>query len=763
MNHVKSFLFILFIVLFFPCFISAEIQYGAFDPAYWNGLVMLKDNNAFAFRFIIHKNNDKADGYDTFHIVEHVGPFAPDGNYAEVSFNPSLPFHKGKDTPILKKNAPPSSLVTMRYTKLQDGIAGCVSIPVDSGIETLFYTPWEPTVAYRLENNIISGVNNSLVFNFIPIGSAFEKVEIKEKELSGMVGANVRAFYFYAGFDKPTLTNRKIEEMLETNKKEYSALRPQVSGQWQGLIASITNNLAWMKLYQPDKKRIYLPAGRRWIFPKPDGTQDLWTIFEWDAFFNALEASVEDKELARLEIEAVLDAQYDTGNIPNWRSAHSGSPDRAQPPVGAFAVLKIYYRLNDITILANAYDRLKKFHQYWTAPAINGNPRRDGNSDGLLEWGSDTDKLFEGMPEWEKGVSGTQRAAWESGEDDLPNYDNVPFDEKTGTLTLNCIDLSSLYALDAEMMMRIAGLLGKKEDAEIFKKEYETIKEKINQHLWNQDFYYDRYWDGVYSTHKAASNFYPLIAGIPEEERVKKLLEHLSSAKEFWGDYVLPTISRDNPAFKDQQYWRGTIWPPTNYLVYQGLKRYGLDEVAAEFAVKSATLFLNSWLNFGLCRENYNSVTGEGGGQRYQSWGPLFALILLEDFIDISPFDGFRVGNLAASQMNKIENIRFRGEGYTLEADKDGMELCKGESKLFKYKGKAVLRRVEVTDEVIEFEAHVVGDFMDFYPTVFSGKDFKVKVDGGQAVKMKSFVRVPRGVVKVLVEKSPRIRRINAN
>ncbi|MDQ1353590.1 MAG: hypothetical protein QG657_3896, partial [Acidobacteriota bacterium] len=544
MNHVKPFLFILF---FFPCFISAEIQYGAFDPAYWNGLVILKDHNAFAFRFIIHKNNDKADGYDTFHIVEHVGPFAPDGNYAEVSFNPSLPFHKGKDTPILKKDAALSSLVTMRYTKLQDGIAGCVSIPVDTGIETLFYTPWEPTVAYRQENDMITGVNNNLVFNFIPIGSAFEKVETKDKEVSGMVGANVRAFYFYAGFDKPTLINRKIEEMLETNKKEYSALRPQVSGQWQGLIASITNNLAWMKLYQPDKKRVYLPAGRRWIFPKPDGTQDLWTIFEWDAFFNALEASVEDKELARLEIEAVLDAQYDTGNIPNWRSAHSGSPDRAQPPVGAFAVLKTYYRLNDITILANAYDRLKKFHQYWTAPGINENPRRDGNSDGLLEWGSDSDKLFEGMPEWEKGASGTQRAAWESGEDDLPNYDNVPFDEKAGTLTLNCIDLSSLYALDAEMMMHIAGLLGKKEDAETFKKEYEAIKEKINQHLWNRDFYYDRYWNGEFSAHKAASNFYPLIAGVPEEERVKKLLEHLLSGKEFWGDYVLPTISRDNP------------------------------------------------------------------------------------------------------------------------------------------------------------------------------------------------------------------------
>jgi hypothetical protein len=369
-----------------------------------------------------------------------------------------------------------------------------------------------------------------------------------------------------------------------------------------------------------------------------------------------------------------------------------------------------------------------------------------------LEWGSDTDKLFKGMPKWEKGASGRQRAAWESGEDDLPNYDNVPFDEKKNTLMMNCIDLSSLYALDSEMMMEIASILGKKQDAEKFKKEYETIKKKINQVLWNKDFYFDRFWDGKFSTHKAASNFYPLLAGIAGKDRVEKMVGHLLNEKEFWGDYVIPTISRDNPAFKDQQYWRGTIWPPTNYLVYQGLKRYKLDKIASEFAVKSASLFLKSWQTYGLCRENYNSVTGEGGGQRYQSWGPLFALILLEDFIDATPFEGFRVGNLSATKKNKVEHTRLQGNFYTLEVDSQGLLLIKNKRKLFEFKGKAVLRHLEVSRDSVAFEAHVISDAMDFYPLIFQGKSFDVEPGEKKIAKMKDFIRVSRGITKVMLK-----------
>jgi hypothetical protein len=35
------------------------------------------------------------------------------------------------------------------------------------------------------------------------------------------------------------------------------------------------------------------------------------------------------------------------------------------------------------------------------------------------------------------------------------------------------------------------------------------------------------------------------------------ICEHLLNAAEFWGDRVIPSIARDDPAFKDQDYCEG--------------------------------------------------------------------------------------------------------------------------------------------------------------------------------------------------------------
>jgi hypothetical protein len=748
-----TFCFLFLFLVSFTCITGETFQYGAFDPAYWNGLVLLKEDNVFAFRFVFLRDKVFIDGYDTFHIVERVGPFAPDGSFGEMSFNPFLPLKKGHQTPILAKKTPIEKTINLQYAKYKSGVIGKIYIPENVGIQVIFYNPWKQAVNYQQKGTHILGNHKGIEFSFIPVTSGFEAISIQKNELKAVVKRGSRCLLFYAGFGSPLLSNKKIEAIIIKNKREYNSRRPKVEGQWQGVISSISDNIAWMKLYQPDKKRIYLPAGRRWIFPKPDGTRDIWTIFEWDAFFNAIEAVIEDRDLARHEIEAVLDTQYPNGNIPNWRSAFGGTPDRSQPPVGSYAILKTYYRTKDTSLLANSYERLKKWHEFWKSPGRNGNPRRDGNRDGLLEWGSDSDLLFQGMPKWEQGASGRQRAAWESGEDDLPNFDGVAFDEVSGTLKMNCIDLSSLYALDAEILKEIATILGRTGDARKFQQEYKYLQGMINQKLWHKDFYFDRFWDGTFSSHKAASNFYPMLAGIPDQQQVKKMIARLLSEKEFWGDFIIPTISRDNLAYKDQQYWRGTIWPPTNYLVYQGLKRYRLDRIASEFAVKSASLFLKSWKVYGLCRENYNSITGEGGGQRYQSWGPLFAMILLEDFIDITPFEGFRVGNLSASELNEFKNINLQKSNYTLIADRETLQLDKDNKKLFRFKGKAVLRHLCISKNVLKFEAHVVGESLDFFPDCFRGIPLEIESSREINFKKKSYLRIPVGITTVTLRK----------
>ena len=115
------------------------------------------------------------------------------------------------------------------------------------------------------------------------------------------------------------------------------------------------------------------------------------------------------------------------------------------------------------------------------------------------------------------------------------------------------------------------------------------------------------------------------------------MLECLLDDNLFWGEWVVPTISREDRAFQDQQYWGGTIWPPMNYLICQGLRRYRFDDAAGRLASRSVDLFLKNWREFGTARENYDARSGAGGGQRHQSWGRLLALLGIEELIDAPP------------------------------------------------------------------------------------------------------------------------------
>ena len=57
--------------------------------------------------------------------------------------------------------------------------------------------------------------------------------------------------------------------------------------------------------------------------------------------------------------------------------------------MGSYVVWKVYQRHQDRDLLEWAYPRLKKWHEWWFHDRGDGQPWRDGNRDGLLEWGSD--------------------------------------------------------------------------------------------------------------------------------------------------------------------------------------------------------------------------------------------------------------------------------------------------------------------------------------------------------------------------------------
>ena len=346
---------------------------------------------------------------------------------------------------------------------------------------------------------------------------------------------------------------------------------------------AIIKGIAWNTIYEPIYNRICTPVTRAWCTRNGQGFGS-YVLFEWDTFFNAIMSGIQNKELAMYQIYSIMSEITDSGMIPNFASQRGNSIDRSQPPVGSYCVLKLYRQFNDPVFLQTTYDKLLKWNSWWMK-------NRDGNGDGLLEWGSNpnpgkTDDIF---------ISNNLKAAmYESGLDNSPMYDDAVFNTDTHTMEYIDVGLNSLYAMDCWALYEIATELGKREGcaktaARVFKNQG-----TINSTLWDEDtgIYLNRYWDGRYNYRLSPTNFYPLIAGIASERQAERIVnEHLLNDKEFWGEYVIPSIAKNDEAFKDNDYWRGRIWGPMNFLVGEGLKRYGFYNEAYAFASKGLKLF----------------------------------------------------------------------------------------------------------------------------------------------------------------------------
>jgi glycogen debranching enzyme len=137
---------------------------------------------------------------------------------------------------------------------------------------------------------------------------------------------------------------------------------------------------------------------------------------------------------------------------------------------------------------------------------------------------------------------------------------------------------------------------------------------------------------GALGARLSPTNFYPLLARAATAQQADRMVrEHLLNPREFWGDWVIPSIMRSDPAFPDQAYWRGRVWGPMNYLVYLGLRNYDQPVARRQLAQRSLALFNREWAEKGRVHENYNAITGSGddvsSSDRFYHWGALLALV----------------------------------------------------------------------------------------------------------------------------------------
>ena len=396
-------------------------------------------------------------------------------------------------------------------------------------------------------------------------------------------------------------------------------------GKDRELAGAMATALGWTTVYNAVEDRLTTVCSRVWASRNAGGL-----LFCWDTFFAAMmAASLGERQCARAYCDAIIETINTNGYVPNVHNAvGSESLGQSQPPVGSMAVRYCSRVFADETFSKPYLDRLLAWNRFWPE-------KRE--VDGFLCWGSNRLPPRSGG-RYETIPGNLQGAKFESGLDNSPMFDDAKFDASRELMLQADVGLISLYirdCFDLADLCRRAGRSAEARELVVRGHRYATALDR----LWSEQeglFLNRDLSTGQSSSRRSPTLFYPLLTGVVDPARVERMItEHLLDPEEFWGGYVLPSISRDDPAFTEQDYWRGRIWAPLNFLVYLGLVEAARPVEAGQLASKSADLFLRAWRRHGFIGENYNALTGDTGERSnsdpFNPWGALLALIPLMD------------------------------------------------------------------------------------------------------------------------------------
>jgi len=432
------------------------------------------------------------------------------------------------------------------------------------------------------------------------------------------LNAPITGPYVAATLDQPAAlssghprTLAQVRAIVETNRA--------ASQRTNEISNAIQTVLGWDTIYDPEHQRVISPVSRLWSV-----NWGGYVLFDWDTFFAASMASIGDHDLAYADAIETLNESTPEGFVPNYaRAGGWKSGDRSEPPVGAITVLGLYQKFHEKWLLRDTFPRLLAWNRWWAE-------HRDVQ--GYLVWGSDLHGQPEDLDDDSRGT--LQGARFESGLDNSPMYDDVPFDKATGHMLLADVGLMGLYVADCDALSTIANQLGKSAEDKELSDRASRYRAKLAT-LWDEKtglFLNKNLVTGQLSPRISPTNFYPLLAKAATPEQADRMIrEHLENPAEFGGEFVLPSIARSDPAYKDQNYWRGRVWGPMNYLVYLGLRNYNQPAARQDLAAKSLNLFLREWNSNGHVHENYNATLGQGddvtSSDRFYHWGALLGFI----------------------------------------------------------------------------------------------------------------------------------------
>lgn len=401
----------------------------------------------------------------------------------------------------------------------------------------------------------------------------------------------------------------------------------------------------------------------------------------WDSCFIAIGLAEYDIERAQDELRSLLRGQWSNGMLPNmifangdsrkrdrniwqsWRNAHA--PDHittsgiTQPPMLAEAVVRIGEKLKKVerrSWYQDMYPALLAYHEWLYR-------ERDPHNEGLVLLIHPWESGMDNSPPWIDQLHMHSKPWWIRVIEKIKadkiavlfrrDTQHVPPGQRVSNIdallyfviiqrlkrknwdierilsrshfTFQDLAFNSILIRANKHLKDISKTIGHQLPETLIASMSKS--EESLENLW--DGFYKEYYSRTFITHKlvkepSIASLLPLYAGSIDKERARELVSKLTSSKSYWSKFPLPTVPMNSIWYKEFGYWQGPVWINMNWLIADGLRRYGFEDEAQKIENASIALVTKHGPY-----EYFSAKSGEPAGAKNFSWTAALTLEML--------------------------------------------------------------------------------------------------------------------------------------
>lgn len=274
---------------------------------------------------------------------------------------------------------------------------------------------------------------------------------------------------------------------------------------------------------------------------------------------------------------------------------------------------------------------------------------------------------------WQDGSYFT--SGWGSGMDNLPRVPQS-FSREFDHGHVSYVDATCQAILSADSLIHIANVLGRSEECKELVQERDALRKWVLTHMWDEEsgFFFDLDRHHQKTNVMSIASYWALLSGVATQRQAELMVKQLFNPHTFFLDNVIPGLSKSDPEYGKDLYWKGGVWASTNWMVFEGLRKYGYHLEAHLLAKRYLDAVIRDFEKTHTLWEVYESSGGEHMSYArpdFVGWSGMIPTAVVYEFVFGIHVDLPRQTiewHILLDEPHGVSHLTIDGQTITLEA-----------------------------------------------------------------------------------------------